>query len=47
MVFVVMIILFEMFSSLTKSLLKNIKVAIILLESADWQMVVRANYNNE
>ena len=36
MVFVVMIILFEMFSSLTKSLLKNAKVAKILLESKDW-----------
>ena len=47
MVFVVMIILFEMFSSLTTSLLKNIKVTIILLESAGWSMVVWANYNNE
>ena len=47
MVFVVMIILFEMFSSLTTSLLKNIKVAKILLESTDWSMVVWANYNNE
>ncbi len=47
MVFVVMIILFETFSSLTKSLLKNIKVAKILMESADWSMVVWANYNNE
>ena len=36
MVFVVMIMLFEMYSSLTKSLLKNAKVAKILLESEDW-----------
>ena len=36
MVFVVMIILFETFSSLTKPLLKNAKVVRILLESEDW-----------
>ena len=36
MVFVVMIILFETFSGLTKSLMKNAKVANILLESEDW-----------
>ena len=36
MVFVAMIILFETFSSLTKSSLKNAKVAKILLESEDW-----------
>ncbi len=36
MVFVVMIILFETFSGLAKSLMKNAKVAKILLESEDW-----------
>jgi len=35
MVFVVMIILFETFSGLTKSLLKNTKVVKILLGSED------------